>query len=79
MMEGKIVTAKEWDSIHADIMEGQNIPRTEKNGYVITSYLPDKSEYKHPKKELFFIPKDSITVKYCEGFEVLSSDWIDSE
>ena len=74
-MEAQIVTLEEFNSIHADIMAGEKLPKEEANGYVMQQYLPKASVCKHPTKDLYYILKDSVTNKYCLEFEELTSDW----
>lgn len=78
-MIAKIVNSEEYDIIHAQIMSGENIPRTEKNGYKVENYLPDKYLCQHPNEDLYYILKDDITQQYCTGFQTLSNDWFTTE
>jgi hypothetical protein len=74
-MEAKIVTLEEFNSIQADIMLGEKLPKEEANGYVMQQYLPEALECKHPINEFYYILKDNVTDKYCSNFETLTEDW----
>lgn len=63
----KLVTEQEWDSIHAVICEGENIPRIEANDYEITTWLDKSSCF--DSVHGYYIPKDHVTEKYTSGFE----------
>lgn len=75
----KIVSIEEFQQIEGSICLGENIPRIDINGYKVESYLGSSSDYKHPTLDLYKIPQDAITQKYCSGFETLSNDWFTSE
>lgn len=78
-MVGKIVTLEEFNTIHAHIMVGENIPRIEDNGYKVQTYLGNAVDYKHPTLDLYKIPQDAITQKYCTNFVELTPDWYEEE
>lgn len=75
----KVVTLEEFEQIERSICLGENIPRVEPNGYKVESYLGSSSDYKHPTLDLYRIPQDAITQKYCTGFQTLSNDWFTTE
>ena len=78
-MRGKIVTLEEWESIHAAIMQGENIPRIESNGYEVKTYLGSAIDCKHLNENKYYILQDETTEKYCSGFVELTSDWFPIE
>lgn len=78
-MIGKIVDEQTWISIHNAIMLGEGIPKQLENGYKMLSYLGNISDYKHQTLDSYFIPKNNVTMKYCDGFEELPSDWFEQE
>lgn len=77
-MIGKITTLEEWNLIHSLIMIGENIPRVENFGYKVTDYLGSYEMYKHPNQDLYYIPQDVVTEKYCSNFVELDETWINN-
>lgn len=80
-MRAKITSSSWWTNYHNQILAGENIPREEENGYKVTSYLREKSYYKHPTLDQYYIPEDAVTLKYINpaDFEELDSSWFPNE